>query len=117
MARGNAGMLRLDLYARVRFPLCRVNARPRVQQAPGVPCALYWAEEFSTTRAHCAARARRHVMRSSLRGAFATKQSTLSFFMPFDGLLRYARNEGVKSAALSPQPFPCQPRAGTQRHQ
>src|SRR5260370_29145768 len=34
-------MLRLYLYARVRFLCAFLHARPRVQQAPGVPCALF----------------------------------------------------------------------------
>ncbi|MEH2534692.1 hypothetical protein V1277_006014 [Bradyrhizobium sp. AZCC 1588] len=34
-------MLPLYLYARVRFVLRTLHTRPRVQQAPGLPCALY----------------------------------------------------------------------------
>ncbi|WMT73703.1 hypothetical protein [Bradyrhizobium sp. Ash2021] len=49
-------MLRLYLYARVRFLLCILRTRPRVQQAPGIPCALFRAEDFSTARAYHAAR-------------------------------------------------------------
>ena len=30
----------LNLYARVRFALCILHTRPRVQRAPGLPCAL-----------------------------------------------------------------------------
>ena len=30
----------LNLYARVRFSLCILHTRPRVQRAPGIPCAL-----------------------------------------------------------------------------
>jgi hypothetical protein len=33
-------MLRLYLYARVRFFAHFLHARPRVQQAPGIPCSL-----------------------------------------------------------------------------
>jgi len=33
-------MLPLNLYARVRFCLCILRTRPRVQRAPGLPCAL-----------------------------------------------------------------------------
>src|SRR3954464_10238318 len=32
------------LYARVQFCLRKSHARPRVQQAPGLPCALYFEE-------------------------------------------------------------------------
>ena len=35
-------MLPLNLYARVRFCLRIWHARPRVQRAPGLPCALYF---------------------------------------------------------------------------
>jgi hypothetical protein len=34
-------MLRLYLYARVRISHHLLHARPRVQQAPGIPCALF----------------------------------------------------------------------------
>jgi hypothetical protein len=34
---------------------------------------------------------------SSLRGALATKQSTLAFFLSHDGLLRVARNDGMRT--------------------
>jgi hypothetical protein len=30
----------LNLYARVRISLCILHTRPRVQRAPGIPCAL-----------------------------------------------------------------------------
>jgi len=36
-------MLRLYLYARVRISKCILHTRPRVQQAPGVPCALWFS--------------------------------------------------------------------------
>jgi hypothetical protein len=37
---GKAGCSPLDLYARVRTSLCKLHTRPRVQRAPGLPCAL-----------------------------------------------------------------------------
>ena len=37
---GKAGCSPLDLYARVRTSLCTLHTRPRVQQAPGIPCSL-----------------------------------------------------------------------------
>ena len=37
---GNAGVLRLYLYARVRILRTSLHTRPRVQQAPGIPCSL-----------------------------------------------------------------------------
>jgi len=37
---GNAGVLQLYLYARVRIFSHSLHTRPRVQQAPGIPCTL-----------------------------------------------------------------------------
>ena len=37
-------MLLPNLYARVRFCHVHWHARPRVRQAPGLPCALYFEE-------------------------------------------------------------------------
>jgi hypothetical protein len=37
---GKAGLLPLNLYARVRYSCTILHARPRVQRAPGFPCAL-----------------------------------------------------------------------------
>src|SRR5437773_9421843 len=37
---GNAGVLRLYLYARVRNLTQTLHTRPRVQQSPGIPCSL-----------------------------------------------------------------------------
>jgi hypothetical protein len=34
----------LNLYARVRISLCILHTRPRVQRAPGIPCALPFFE-------------------------------------------------------------------------
>ena len=57
---GNAGVLRLYLYARVRFSLHYLHTRPRVQQAPGIPCSLSFGgtRNCSKPRAHRAARTR-----------------------------------------------------------
>ena len=49
------------LYARVHFCLHKSHARPRVQQAPGLPCALYFEGKLnSKPRTQCAARSRSH---------------------------------------------------------
>src|ERR1700692_537687 len=53
-------MLRLCLYAHVRLLCAFLHARPRVQQAPGVPCAL-----FSLGETICKARAKRAAGRRS----------------------------------------------------
>src|SRR5437667_1392586 len=62
IARGMPGDFRCDRgdYARV---LCFIShARLRVHQAPGIPCALYWAKVSCTTRAPRAAGSRRFVL-------------------------------------------------------
>jgi hypothetical protein len=42
-------MLRLYLYARVRLYHHLLHTGPRVQQAPGIPCALFlWANELQS---------------------------------------------------------------------
>ena len=46
---GNAGVLRLYLYARVRTSSCTLHTRPRVQQAPGIPCSLSGGTRFMQT--------------------------------------------------------------------
>src|SRR3954453_20125662 len=49
---GKAGCSPLDLYARVRTSSCTLHTRPRVQRAPGLPCALSLrASDGGTTRA------------------------------------------------------------------
>jgi hypothetical protein len=59
---GNAGVLRLYLYARVRTSSCTLHTRPQVQQAPGIPCSLCFEGKGSCKpRALCAARRRDHV--------------------------------------------------------
>jgi hypothetical protein len=46
---GNAGVLRLYLYARVRILMHTLHTRPRVQQAPGIPCSLSGGTRFKQT--------------------------------------------------------------------
>jgi hypothetical protein len=60
---GNAGVLRLYLYARVRTSSCTLHTRPRVQQAPGIPCSLSGGTRFMQT----SGAARREKVRSCLR--------------------------------------------------
>ena len=64
---GNAGVLRLYLYARVRTSSCTLHTRPRVQQAPGIPCSLsFEGKEFQqASGAIRAARTRTHIQLSS----------------------------------------------------
>ena len=60
-------MLRLYLYARVRFPCAQLHTRPRVQRAPGLPCALPFQEgQRCKTRAKDVAR-KKSCIDSSLR--------------------------------------------------
>ena len=60
---GNAGVLRLYLYARVRISTHLLHTRPRVQQAPGIPCSLRGGKEFQQT----SGAVRREKARSCLR--------------------------------------------------
>ena len=57
---GKAGMLPLNLYARVRVLCAQLHARPRVQRAPGLPCApcFQGGKRRGKPRAPCAARSR-----------------------------------------------------------
>jgi len=43
-------MLPLNLYARVRILYVHLHARPRVQRAPGFPCALHLLRERKVTQ-------------------------------------------------------------------
>ncbi|MEH2516752.1 hypothetical protein V1279_002325 [Bradyrhizobium sp. AZCC 1610] len=71
---GNAGVLRLYLYARVRTSLCTLHTRPRVQQAPGIPCSLCLRERnFSKARAQRAARTRTCIRMTAERGTFVAR--------------------------------------------
>ncbi len=61
-------MLRLYLYARVRFPCAQLHTRPRVQRAPGLPCALSLIrgrQIDSKARTQCVARSSPHLQLSS----------------------------------------------------
>src|ERR1700731_2952871 len=56
---GKAGLPPLDLYARVRFFCAFLHTRPRVQRAPGFPCALLFSSEGGNRRKPRARRAAR----------------------------------------------------------
>ncbi|CAN0464639.1 unnamed protein product, partial [Phaeothamnion confervicola] len=62
-------------YARVRISVYQLHARPRVQRAPGLPCALCfeWADTNSKTRAYLAAGSRSRIWNAVI--ASAAKQS------------------------------------------
>ncbi len=51
----------LHLYARVRIPLAQLHTRPRVQRAPGIPCALRFFRRVSTMHHSGANRAARTI--------------------------------------------------------
>jgi len=56
---GKAGCSPLDLYARVRTSSCTLHTRPRVQRAPGLPCALSFVRDMmNRTRTEHVARTR-----------------------------------------------------------
>src|SRR4029453_8159277 len=61
-AQGRPGCSRRTCMARVRFCHVHWHARPRVRQAPGLPCALYQVEGNETfkPRVKHAARSRKH---------------------------------------------------------
>jgi hypothetical protein len=62
--------------------------RLRVHWAPGIPHALFWAENKCKARAHRAAGSRRRIL-SSLRGAQRRSNPLLISFLLLYGLLRY----------------------------
>jgi len=81
-------VISVDLYARVRNSLL-MHTRPRVHRAPGIPARPPFGEaaklmanlEQSVLR-ECEPVSERHsVVSASLRGALATKQSTLACFL------------------------------------
>src|SRR3977135_3679550 len=85
-------------FARLNAYQCKVHARLRVQRAPGVPHALFRAEDSATPRAPGVARARlvgfavcRHCERS---------EAIHLSFCGGHGLLRFARNDGLKARCL-----------------
>jgi hypothetical protein len=64
----------LDLYARVRIFLCILHTRPRVQRAPGFPCALFCQEGRKLRQSSGASRredAESHPQRCLTRETFA----------------------------------------------
>ena len=102
IARGMPGLLRCDRgdYARV---LCFIShARLRVHRAPGIPCALCFAGRTILAQLGRIAPRDRGVIsqRAVIARSKATKQSTLTSRQ--HGLLRFARNDGLKTGALSP---------------
>src|ERR1700730_10715111 len=64
IACGNAGRFRCTRCYSCAFYHYQVHTRPRVQRAPGIPHALYRAEDKCKPRAHRAARSRSRVWNS-----------------------------------------------------
>ena len=58
-------MFPLNLYARVRILMHTLHTRPRVQRAPGLPCALYLSEAAS--REQTSGAMRREIAKSYLK--------------------------------------------------
>src|SRR5258708_26064586 len=87
-----------------------LHTRPRVQRAPGLPCALFVSEggSFGKPRAYRAARMRSHIITLleihepdiSYVIASAAKQSMLPHVLR-DGLLRCARNDSGWNRGLT----------------
>ena len=97
---GKAGCSPLNLYARVRFCHVHLHARPRVQRAPGLPCALSTFEGQRSMQTSDAMRRENACIRPSLRAQRLVRRSSTSeggsdeaihyFFTRRDGLLRGA---------------------------
>src|SRR5436190_9087835 len=89
------------LYARVQFCLRKSHARPRVQQAPGLPCALNFEEGKRRSNLGRSAPREREIVSTSLRA----QRSNPPLRQPRYGLLRCARNDGeiVVFEASAPQ--------------
>jgi len=58
-------MLPLNLYARVRFLTRVLHTRPRVQRAPGLPCALWFPR--AATKMQTSGRSCREIAKVRLR--------------------------------------------------
>src|SRR5882724_3635698 len=103
IAQGMSDVLRCPVCSCAHF-LCTLRMRPRVQRASGIPCALCFRRggENNLQTSDAMRRENENLCLSSLRGALATKQSTLT--LPHYGLLRFARNdeEGAASASRPP---------------
>jgi hypothetical protein len=94
----------LNLYARVRFLLCMLHTRPRVQRAPGLPCALCALRGWNVTQSSGGSRREKAVayphrcltIESEVSPRHCEERQRRS--NPccsgwIDGLLRFARND------------------------
>src|ERR1700730_3264024 len=85
----------LNLYARVRISLCSLHTRPRVQRAPGFPCALCdRGRKVSSRLGRIVPRECGFMFLHKLATVIASeaKQSIAPLAL-IDGLLRFARND------------------------
>ena len=73
------------------FYQCKLHTRPRVQRASGVPRALFGAREFMQGLGRIARRGRKRASRRHCERSEAIHSS----FTRQDGLLRFARNDGL----------------------
>jgi hypothetical protein len=100
-------MLRLYLYARVRFPLCTLHTRPRVQRAPGVPCALFlMGETICKARAKRATGMRRCVLCHGERQIIQSSspgKSAKRVLASSDRAIQYSRD--ISERAEKPRPW------------
>ena len=71
----------LNLYARVRISLCILHTRPRVQRAPGIPCALPFRGRAL-----------------SRLGRIAPRDCGVMSSMKHNAFMKTAREEGHRSA-------------------
>jgi hypothetical protein len=79
--------------------LRKSHARPRVQQAPGLPCALYFEEGKRNANLGRSAPRERETISTSLRA----QRSNPPLHLPRYGLLRSARNDAER-AGFAPAP-------------
>jgi hypothetical protein len=102
-------MLPLNLYARVRLLMCVLHTRPRVQRAPGLPCALFFLEgqrSYKTPGVSRRGVAKLYLDLTSLRANGSRerapddrlREAIHSFFVLRDGLLRFARNDEFRES-------------------
>jgi hypothetical protein len=96
IAQGMSDVLRCPVCSCAHF-LCTLRMRPRVQRAPGIPCALCLerARKFLAKLGRIASRERETV--SAVIARSSCDEAIHPFFTPRHGLLRFARNDGAGS--------------------
>ena len=96
-------MFPLNLYARVHFLLCISHTRPRVQRAPGLPCALCirGGSEVDTNLGRSAPRECGCMLGTVKPSLRAKRSNPYPPLRSIGGLLRFARNDVRKGGGAS----------------